>query len=32
LYQRLNQEQFAGLQGGRLTETGRAYQALLADR
>ena len=32
LYQRLNQEQFAGLQAGRLTETGRAYQALLAGR
>ena len=32
LYARLNQEEFAGLQAGRLTETGRAYQALLAGR
>jgi hypothetical protein len=32
LYRRLNREQFTGIQSGSLTETGRAYQALLEGR
>jgi hypothetical protein len=32
LYQRLNRAQLDGLQAGHLTETGRTYQALLAER